>query len=597
MNKVFLSHSSKEKNYVEIVAKKLGLDNCVFDKYTFEDGMETLEEIYKGLENTDIFVFFISDSALESSWVKEERKRAKSLLDEGGILQFYPIIIDSKIDYTDERIPKWMKKRYNIRCILSPKISANKIRARMREISWKLNPKLKHKNLFFIGRNEEVGKFEERRADFDKADLRCVDASSAFSGIGRKAYMSHVLKKCNVMEDSYDYNLITLENHESIEDFIIKVSDLGIGCVGIIELSKMTMEEKIDLAVNLTLEIQKHNEFVFINDNGVIVMPNSKMADWFEQILQRSEPKIVYGIASRYTLYKRFMNESVFGIQIPELLPAERRLMLSEYCNIEGIDISKEQLKYISENLSGYPEQVFYAVQFIKDIGISGAVRRMDEVREYADDRSQVVIDLFVNTDEKMKLLAFLSAFDFVSNEILDSVYEKRPEYVDYVNLFLSVSICEMIGADGEYIRVNDVLRDVVFRRRLTMGQELDALFSEAVNVTVDDDFVSQTDLAGYYSVIRSKIENGEIDEKYVIPSHYIKCIIKHYNQRQYEKAIRLCEKILSGERIASFDKELVNEIHYYYCQALARDHKEDEFFEAIKYKDFKKADRKFLYL
>ena len=60
MSRVFLSHSSKQKGYVEIVARKLGESRVVYDKWTFEAGNKTLDEIYKWLDNTGLFVFFIS---------------------------------------------------------------------------------------------------------------------------------------------------------------------------------------------------------------------------------------------------------------------------------------------------------------------------------------------------------------------------------------------------------------------------------------------------------------------------------------------------------------------------------------------------------
>jgi hypothetical protein len=44
----------------------------VFDEATFEEGMQTSSEILKGLDSTDIFVVFLSSSALESKWVKQE---------------------------------------------------------------------------------------------------------------------------------------------------------------------------------------------------------------------------------------------------------------------------------------------------------------------------------------------------------------------------------------------------------------------------------------------------------------------------------------------------------------------------------------------
>ena len=36
MNKVFLSHSSKQKPFVSAIAKKLGKNNIIYDEYTFE---------------------------------------------------------------------------------------------------------------------------------------------------------------------------------------------------------------------------------------------------------------------------------------------------------------------------------------------------------------------------------------------------------------------------------------------------------------------------------------------------------------------------------------------------------------------------------
>lgn len=604
MKKVFLSHSSKDKDYVRKVVEKIGIDNCVFDEYTFEDGMKTLDEIYKGLELTDIFVLFISDNSLESKWVKKEHKRAKSLLDEESLSRFYPIIIDNNIKYNDERIPQWMSNTYNIRCIAAPTIAANKIKSRMREIVWNSNPKLKKRNHFFIGRNDEIKLFEERRADFDSPELKCVVASSGFDGMGRKSFITHVLKKGNVMNDSYEYNLISLEKHESIEDFILKVADLGFKEITVSELSLKNQDEKIELAISIVNEIGRHNEFVFINDQGVIIRPNSQMVDWFVRILEQIDNKIIFGIASIYSLHTRnsyYKDEyssslgATFSVRISELSVIERKLLLKEWCNIESINITPEQMKIIASNLSGYPEQVFYAIQMVKEEGINKTINQIHDICSFADSKAQVIFDNYVNTDEKIKFLAFLSSFDFVSYEILEVIFQKHECYKKYLESFLSISICEYIGSDSEYIKVNDVLKDIVFRRKLSMGDELNSLFDKIVDKTVNDNFVNETDLASYYAVVRSKIENGNIDEKYVIPSHYLKCIVKNYNAKYYSKSTKLCKQLIERNRLNIFDKEIVNDIYYYYCQSLAREHKTDEFFNAIKFKGFRPEDKEFL--
>ena len=596
MKKAFLSHSSVDKPYVRVVVDRLGVDKCIFDEYTFEDGMETLDEIYKGLDESDVFVFFISDNSLNSEWVEKERNFAKILHDRGSLLRIYPIIIDPKITHKDVRIPSWMKEKYNIRFIGSPKIAANKIRARMREISWGQDDVLKRKNNLFVGRNGQIASFEKRRSDFDEPDLQCIVASSAFEGIGRKAFMSHVLKKGNLMEWSYEYNLITLERNESIEDFILKISDLGQGRddIGIL-LPGMSFDEKIQEAVSVIKEIQRHNEYIFINDYGVIIKPNRKMADWFSRILGLIDSKIVFGIASVYCFRDTYRNRTVFATQIPELESQEIGLLLKDFSLLSGLDLSKDNLKAVANVLTGYPEQVFYAVHMIKNDGIGKTLNRLYEIKAYSDDKSQVILDRFVDTDNKREFLVFLSSFDFVSYDILDKVFANNFEYKNYLDLFLSVSICELMGADGEYVRVNNVIRDIVFRQKLCMGDKLEGLFKEIANHTVDDEFISNSDLPTYYTVLKEKVISGDIDERYIIPSVYLKSIVSQYNSRRYDKASFLCKKVISSDRTSFYDNEVLHETYYYYCLSLAREHNRKDFFDAVDSPLFNEEDRQFL--
>lgn len=93
LGKVFLSHKSEDKDFVRYVAEKIGIDRCHYDEYTFEDGMNTLDEIMSALDSTDLFILFISDKALDSKWVKRERVRAKKLLDQGKKNKFIQLLL------------------------------------------------------------------------------------------------------------------------------------------------------------------------------------------------------------------------------------------------------------------------------------------------------------------------------------------------------------------------------------------------------------------------------------------------------------------------------------------------------------------------
>ena len=70
--RAFLSHSSKDKQLVDGVARRLGRAYVVYDKYAFEPGDNLSRAILDGLERSDIFVLFASKQSLQSDWVKAD---------------------------------------------------------------------------------------------------------------------------------------------------------------------------------------------------------------------------------------------------------------------------------------------------------------------------------------------------------------------------------------------------------------------------------------------------------------------------------------------------------------------------------------------
>lgn len=278
MSKVFLSHSSEDKEwYVNIVynklAKILGEDNIVIDNVTFQEGRKTIEEIYYQLDTTDLFVIFLSDKALASSWVQDELNKVEEILEANKRYQVCPIIIDNKVQYDDCRIPSWMKKEYNIQQISSQAKATNVIRQRMIEIAYKKHPKLKERNQIFVGRNDFLRDFEQRMDDFDMGTPVSIVASG-LEGVGRKTFLQKSLFKSNIVKDTYPFSSIVLKENESIEDCILRLYDLGFVAkeeISIDDLGRKNVEEKEKILADLISGLQNANQIVIIIDNGCIV--------------------------------------------------------------------------------------------------------------------------------------------------------------------------------------------------------------------------------------------------------------------------------------------------------------------------------------
>lgn len=252
MNKVFLSHSSNDKKYVQYIAEQFGRDYCVYDSMCFEAGMKNIDEIFREMDNTSIFVVFLSDSALNSEWVQKELSIADERLnhDSKKLSQIFPIIIDPVIGHADSRIPDFLKKgftSYNLRVIASNKVAYRKIKAQ--QIKYLLDNRLCTVDDLdcFYGREQEIANFKKR---FDTGDgFNCIIASG-LTRIGRKSYLLHALKKSRIIEDYYAPPTISLGNMSTIEDLIVKLSEIGFGTYSLENVTTLPdMDAKIDALV------------------------------------------------------------------------------------------------------------------------------------------------------------------------------------------------------------------------------------------------------------------------------------------------------------------------------------------------------------
>lgn len=76
MSKIFISHSSIDKEFARELSKNLiELGHEIWlDEWKIKVGESIIEEVQKGLEDSDIMVVVLSQSSVQSSWVEREWK-------------------------------------------------------------------------------------------------------------------------------------------------------------------------------------------------------------------------------------------------------------------------------------------------------------------------------------------------------------------------------------------------------------------------------------------------------------------------------------------------------------------------------------------
>jgi len=573
--KSFLSHSSQNKNYVEITARHLGPDKCVYDAFTFEEGMKTFDEIISNLSKSDLFVLFLSNEALESEWVTKEVNIADELLTDGIIKKVFPIIVDPSITHEDPRIPTWLTREYNIRYISKPTIAARRIRQRMIELSWDVHPQLKEKNNIFVGRNDLNSTFEVRIDDFHKPTPFCVIASG-IKGVGRRRFLKYAFTKANLIKDSYDLPIIMRDSKDGIEDFILKIDDLGFTeKLPDVDYMKTSINVKIDMVAEMIRKLHHTKERILVIDNGCIITADRDIADWFKLLVNKiSDLKYtLLSIVSNFRCRKDKIRpiDNVFYLEVPELDFKEREGLLKRYAEFEELGLSTEDLLYFSKLLNGFPEQVFFTVHLIKDIGLAKAKSETYQIVEYNSVKIRNLFEKYIEDEKAMDLLRLLSEFDFISYDLVVDLIDGDVGLINLLNTFSSNAICEFVGSNSEYIRLNDAVRDYINRSKRVLPQVFKDKIKAHVSGFLKTYLTEEKDLSDYLFSLKEALLSGQdIDDRHLIPSHFLKSMKELYDQhKRYDDVIRLADRVLQNE--SNIDNNLTRSIRYYLCLSLAR--------------------------
>lgn len=102
--RAFLSHSSKDKGFVEAVAKLLRPGTFELDSETFDAGLVNSDAIISALRRSDLFCLFLSEASVTSSYVNFETLLSVELIAGGGIRRFLAICLDEKASPTRQLV-------------------------------------------------------------------------------------------------------------------------------------------------------------------------------------------------------------------------------------------------------------------------------------------------------------------------------------------------------------------------------------------------------------------------------------------------------------------------------------------------------------
>lgn len=581
--RIFISHSSQDKKrycdkLVNYLIEKIGEKSIVYDSLTFEAGERTIDEINRTLNITDLYVILLSPKAIESDWVKHELNEAHRKLSDHSLNRIFPLIIDSDLKYSDDRIPDWLKE-YNLKYIARPNKAAKLIIERAKDVNWSRHPDFQNRKAIFVGRNELIDEFEIRIDDFEKTPLNTFIVSG-LPNIGRKSLARQCFIKGNIILKYYEFPAISLSYQESIEDFIIKLNDLGFTeNKEAFNLISKPLDEKIEYATILSKEISENSEIILIKDDGCIVDYRGNISEWFKQIISSETlvGKMVFLIITRYkTNFESIRGiPSAYYINVPELNQHERKGLLKRLAMTCGLSLGVTELETISKHLTGYPAQVHYAIEIIKSQGYPYLSNHFKLLSDYNEQEVSSLLEKYKDDDKPLRLLALIAKYDAISITMLYEILDSTNGYIDCYEKLYQQSFFELEGVNKEYIRLNEVVRNYISRSGIKVLPKHKACAQkifEKMFLNDDDIWYNSNDLL---VAVRERVTQGkEVDPKYIIPSVYLKSMANLYSNMQYDNVVKLAK--LALENSANTDERILYEIRYQLCSALAKLKKTD---------------------
>lgn len=579
--KVFISHSSDDKEYVDSLINIVGKNGVVVDKYCFESGERTLEEIVKGIDGSGIFALLMSRSSLAKDWVKKEIKLIKQHIDNGSLKKFKPYIIDDSIDYSYGDIPEWIKDEYNLRAIYSkPPFLVRKIEEELDKLRWEQYPEIEQKEKTFVGRDSDIGKLRQKYLQNDLKLRKAVVVSGIPDGIGRRRLITEFIRKIDTnKEETYKPFSIALDRENSIEDFLLRLNNLFL-FVDNEEMTAFAATAGKELKFKKTIEflsfMAEKREKLFIRDNGACVLNDGSLSSWFGQLVKSADlDHTLLFVASRNRFTHRYDFPEVVSLELEPLTLDNAKTLLRQYLDNQGKSITEENAEYFIGQTGRMPIFISKCADLIADMGPVLAKQHHKAYQYAGDDLTRTLIADYQQKRTYLQVLILLSEFDFLTySNIRQATRGIIDDIDDILSEFYSSSIYETFGSNNEYFRMNPVLADVVNRSRLRYDEELWGQLRERTHNIVEEETFEEANLGVLLKKIEAEIKGNtnNISKSHIIPSIALKAINDEYRKKTkegYRNVVALCLRLLENNK--NYYIELIDRIYYLLCAAYAQ--------------------------
>lgn len=583
-----------KKNIVIIYAKDVSsyamelqslLKEHVCHKCLISDG--AMDENIIDRKNRDFIIVLLSKEIFSQCNIERIHTFYSGLGNEQGDVQkFCPYLIQKFLPSLEEW-PQWIENtgNYTPRIFRSPYMIIKDIEEKHRKLIWSNNPLIRIMECTFVGRNQEIGTFQNKYFSSKGYNYKALVVSGR-EGVGKDVFTRYCLNQMGFSNEFEPYS-INLGRTSSIENFILQLNSIE-RVFSIAELKEKfvgSIEDKVNVAVDLLNEVYDSKDVVFVEDSGACVLPQRELAQWLVDIIESPRLHYTLGLFVKSKFVPRpdleYDYPNITHINLGPLSTSDRKKLFFLFCRsyIPDVKITDEDANYFVERLYYSSNQLIAVVSEIARVhgNVEYVKEHMNNIIAMGDKKASSILHLYDNKedyerDEYRNLLCILSKFEYVSFDILRSIIgERYNEILKVIFDLLLYGVVEMFGQSDEFIRLDHYISDYINRNNIKMTLPWRSSFNETMTKMIEEGSENTSeDVSLFLYDIRKQLEKNyrcDIDENYLVPSIVLKVIIDKFNSKHYDDVIILCEKTLDDGY--HYYEEIRQEMRYWQCAAL----------------------------
>lgn len=552
--RAFLSHSSSDKGYVQIVQENLRPGNYEFDSQTFDEGGLNADEIIKALNRCDLFCLFLSTSAIKSKYVDFEIAFSRELIASGKISRVLTICLDE--DVFDDA--KGFIKHYNmVRRPRTPESAARLIEGKL--ISSKQSKALSSHP--FVGRESELKILEKQAKSLDKPRIKALYISGN-SGAGRrtvaKKFFQNQYPEVGALPPTVE--LDSFEGYDDIYRGIVSALRPSISLSDLRELVKNFESADNELKAQIIADeinaIVHDRETLHIFDGGGLLREDGSFQPEIEAILDRvvdrPHPPIVFVSPRMIPSRCRRTADDIAYLSVPSLTREDSERLISGLLKDCDAKVKPGQLDRLVEVSDQHPYNIYRIVDIISSSSVDLFI---NNPRDYIDWKHKQTSE-YLRTIALSRLdIRILSVFSIAPELDFTSLSDVLSDdsSADISNSVQNMHDLHVLRVEDDSISISRALRIASERDPRTdlKGPERTRIMrslSKSLAVRVED---SEAPITLLDSAILATLESGapasKLMEAFILPSHRVWLAKRYYDARKWKDSIRMAREAIEG--------------------------------------------------